>query len=372
MTIENAPVEEQQAPQSLETELSDAYDDLEASGADEEGVFEDNSIEESPDGEAEISEEGAEEEIAQGASEDEGHEEEGAEIEAGDYNEPAPERWPDEIKQAYNNATPEMKRVFMEQMYKPMQRQYTQTTQEIAQNRKALEPMLETLQQYAGDFEQAGINPVEAFNRQMAWSAHFAKVGAEQGAIDLAKAYGQAAGQPGGDNSDVYMTPVEKAQQARLDRLEGQLTQREQQELQRQEQARKAQQEARTNEVRSSITQFANEMRDGQPAHPHVEQVSTQMAGLIRGGLVHRTDEYGQPIPYIQQLGQAYQIACEMNPSIRQARDTRTRRQQVDKVTRASRDVVSKTPGQDVDVTDDRPLADSLSDLYDKLDRSAA
>jgi hypothetical protein len=97
------------------------------------------------------------------------------------------------------------------------------------------------------------------------------------------------------------------------------------------------------------------------------------MAGLIRGGLVDRTNEYGQPIPYDQQLGQAYQMACEMDSSLRGAKTRQTRRKQVKLATNANRNVASKTAGVGADdkVEDIRPMADSLSDLYDRLDRSA-
>ena len=50
-------------------------------------------------------------------------------------------------------------------IYKPMQRQYGQTTQELAEMRKGLEPMLESMNQYRGDFERMGVNPAEAFRR---------------------------------------------------------------------------------------------------------------------------------------------------------------------------------------------------------------
>ena len=365
MERENAPVEEQQADESLETALAAEFDRQESEG-----------IEESHDDEeVEILAEDNQEEFAQDEEQEEGEEVTEAAEAAGvdDYNEPAPERWPAEIKQVYNDLPPQARKAMLEGVYKPMQATYTQTTQELAAQRKRLEPMLQTLEQHSQHFQQAGINPVEAFNRQMAWSAHFAKVGPEQGAKDLAAAYGQKTGQQadGGQKADVYMTPVEKAQQAQIDKLSKHFQQQQNMTRQQQEQAQQQQYEARQNEVRNSITQFANETKDGQPAHPHVEKVSAQMAGLIRGGLVPRTDEYGQPIPHIQQLGQAYKLACEMDPSIRSARTRRSNKEQVAKVTAASRDVVSKTPGHD-EVQDDGPLLDTISDLYDKLDRSAA
>ena len=363
MSTENiAPAEEQQAPVSLETELGDAFDRIESGESVESEVFEDNSIEEHNPEIDDVEEVEVSAEDSQETSEaaEEGQEE---------YNEAAPERWNDELKEAYNSLSPAGKQAMLEGVYKPMQRQYTQSTQELAAQRKSLDPMLETLNKYSEDFKTSGVNPVEAFNRQMAWSAHFAKVGAKQGAEDLAKAYGQAGGQHEPEVT-AYMTPVEKAQQERLDRIEGQMTRAERNEQARQQKAQDNANQQHVAGVRSSIQQFANEMRDGQPVHPHVEKVSAQMAGLIRGGLVHRADEYGNGIPYIQQLDQAYNIACQMDPSIRSAMDTKTRKQQVEQVTAASRDVVSKTPGHDEQV-EKRPLSDSISDLYDRLDRSA-
>lgn len=364
METPGAPVEEQQAEQSLESVLSEEFDRQES--------------EEIDSGEEMAS---SEEDGQEGLETDEEHEEgteEDLEVSAeaeqagvDDYNEPAPERWPEDIKQAYNSLPPAARKAMLEGVYKPMQRQYTQTTQELAQQRKQLDPMMQTLEQHAEQFKAAGINPVEAFQRQMAWSAHFARVGPEQGAKDLAEAYGQAGGQPDTPAESVYMTPVEKAQQAEIDRLKGEFSNLSKTEQQRQEHARQQAFEARQAHVQGTIARFANETKDGQPLHPHVEKVSGRMAGLIKGGLVDRVDEYGQPVPYEQQLGQAYQLACQMDPSIRTARRTQTRQEQVKKVSAASRDVVSKTPGHP-DVQDDGPLADTISDLYDKLDRSAA
>lgn len=354
-----APVEEQQANVSLEESLGDAYDTMDTSDESSEH-FEDQDIEEH---EVEVIEETETVE----ASEDETVDEI---LEEADYNEPAPERWPEDIRSAYDALPPAGKKAMLEGIYKPMQKTYTQNTQALSQQKKALEPMLQTLERHSQEFQDAGINPAEAFNRQMAWSAHFAKVGPEQGAKDLAAAYGQGTGQQTDDKS-VYMTPVEKAQQTEIDGLKGDLNTLRGNEQQRNESAQKRSVEARAQTVRDSIATFANEMRDGQPVHPHVVKLGPQMAGLIRGGLVSRTDEYGQPVPYGQQLGQAYKIACDMDPNIRGARQTQSRRKQVAKVTAASRDVVSKSSGNEV-VVDDRPLSDSIGDLYDRLDRSVA
>jgi hypothetical protein len=292
-----------------------------------------------------------------------------------DYNEPAPERWPADIRETYNSLPPAARKAMLDGVYKPMQAQYTKTTQELAEQRKKLAPMLATLERHAQEFQAAGINPVEAFERQMAWSAHYAKVGPEQYAKDLAKAYNLQAGQQQGDQakpSDVYMTPVEKAQQARLDKLEQQLTTRERQELQRQREQQQYAFEQQQATVRETIASFANEMKDGQPLHPHVEKVSGAMAGLIRGGLVPRVDSTGRPTTYAEQLSHAYRMAVAMDDRLQAAVTTKQRQRQVDRVTAANRDVVSKTPGSSERVGDTRSLADSISELYDRMDRSAA
>ena len=376
MKTEDSTAPEKQAEEvSLSDALETSYDEMSADDdRNEDEHFEDNSIEEHEDAQVEVSAEGAQED-------DPGQQAEGAEadqvVEAAaeitDFNEAAPERWPDEYKDYYNKLDAQGKEIFLDKMFKPMQRKFTDATQDLAAQRKALDPMMQTLQQHSQTFQQAGINPVEAFNRQMAWASHFAEVGPVKGAQDLAKAYGQAAGQheEQGSAEQAYMTPVEKAQQARLDKLEANQQSLVQQDQQRQQRQQQSIQQQRQQTVMQSIDAFANEARDGQPVHPHMERVRGQMAGLIRGGLVERVDEYGQPVPFNQQLGQAYQLACEMDPSIRQARDTRTRKQQVAKVSAANREVVSKTSGNDT-VVDERPLSDSLNDLYDRLDRSAA
>lgn len=376
MKTENtAPDNSQQADEnlSLEESLSATFDEMDTT---DDGGDVESEIEFTGDDNEEVEVSAEDETQTDQEDEQDQAQEEVDQIRAdGEYNEPAPERWPEEYQEYYNQLDPKGKEIFLDKMFKPMQRKYTEATQALAHEKRNLEPMLKTLERHSEEFKQAGINPVEAFNRQMAWSAHFAKVGPEQGAKDLAAAYGQAGGQHGdgpGNKSDVYMTPVEKAQQAEIDRLKAETQNLNLTEQQRREDARRDAQARQANQVRESISKFANEMRDGKPVHPHVEKLGPQMAGLIRGGLVDRVDEYGQPVPYSQQLGQAYKIACEMDPNIRTQRQTRSRREQVARVTAAGREVVSKAPGTSDNVPDNRPLADSISDLYDRLDKSAA
>ena len=60
--------------------------------------------------------------------------------------------------------------------------------------RQQINPVLESMKQYSSDFERTGVNPVEAFQSQLAWAAHIQRVGAEKGLSDMRDAYGL--GQP--------------------------------------------------------------------------------------------------------------------------------------------------------------------------------
>jgi len=361
--LKDAAPEKQAEETNLEDALSaefDRMDDVE------------ETIEVEEDGETlEISQEESEEGIEEDEPAEETEEIEAVEEsteEEPEYSEPPPERWPADIKDAYNALPPDAKKVMLERVFKPMQKSFTEKTQAMAAMRKQLDPMMDIMNRHSKNFESAGIDPIQALNRQMEWSAHFARVGNEQGAKDLASAYGQVSGQ---QEDNVYLTPVEKRQQAQIDKMEQQLNTNAQHEQQRTQQADQNAINARTEDVRNSIQQFASETRNGKPTHPHVEKVSANMSGIIRGGMVSRTDEYGQPIPYSQVLGQAYKMACNMDSSIRGMADSKSRQEQVARASAANREVVSKMPGGDVKV-DDGPLSDSISDLYDRLDRSVA
>jgi len=349
---------------SLEDELSSAFDDMESSDEGESDA--EVEITAQDDEEVEAEAEGQDPEVEAPEEYDE-QEAPVAEAET-EYNEAAPERWPDEIKQVYADLTPSGKKAMLDGIYKPMQAAFTQKTQGLADERRALMPMMAVLQKHQASFDAAGVDPMQALNRQMEWSAHFARVGNEQGAVDLAAAYGQT---PGQGAADAYLTPVEKRQQQQLDQITQQMQLQQNQNAQNQQNAAQQAENARVNDVRSSIDSFKNETQDGIALHPHIEKVSGHMAGLIRGGLVDKVDVYGQPIPHNQQLGQAYQIACDMDPSIRSARTTRSRKEQVARATSASREVVSKSPAGSVSVPPGS-IEDSISDLYDKLDRSVA
>ena len=368
------PGDNQQASEAqptLSEAIAETFDEMEAAAEDEENL-EDEQVEETgqAEEEAETEEEDDQGEPAAEAGEDDPGEEPGEEVrdDLDDWDEPAPERWPAEMKQAYEDLPKAARKVMLEQVFKPMQRTYTQGTQELSQMKAALTPMLQSMQEHGESLQKMGLDAPEAFRRQMAWAAHFAQVGPEKGIEDMRAAYGLNAQQQGQDTpQEEYMTPVERAMKARLDQLESHLGQAEQTVTQRFEQEQQQAIQARAQSIRTELQSFTSEMKDGKPAHPHVDKVGHAMAGLIRGGLVEKFDEYGSPVPVRQQINQAYSLACQMDPSIRSTSPRRSQ-EQVRKAAAANQTAVGNTTSGPAEVAD-RPIVDDISDLYDRLNR---
>lgn len=358
---EQAPEEER----TLSDVLEDTYDELDVIEPAEDEVDEVEDPEEDLEATAE---EPAEAEEAEEPTAEAEAEEPEAVVEE-DYNEPPPERWPNEMKEAYQNLNPQMKKALLETVFKPMQRQYTQTTQQLAQAKAELEPMLQTMQQHGESIRSQGLEPAEAFRRQMAWAEHFAKVGPEQGVKDMSAAFGLQSGQGQQTTQEEYMTPVERAMKAELDTLKQHLGQTQQTITQSQQQAQQQAVNARAQSIKTELQSFVSEQDNGKPAHPHVDKVGHAMAGLIRGGIVEKFDMYGSPIPVREQIKQAYTLACNMDPSIRSAAP-RAKAGQVEAAKRANATVTSKGARGPADPAD-RPIANDISDLYDQLARKA-
>mgnify|MGYP001824357653 CR=1 FL=1 len=362
------PATEQQAPEtsevSLEQAISEQYDAMEADAEEAveaaEADVEGHGTDTPPEGEE------APQEAAEAAEGDETAE---AEDDA-PYDEPAPERWPAELKLTYDQLEPGAKKAFMENLYKPMQASYTRRTQEMAQIRERLDPMMKAYEAHEEAFQRAGVSPDQAFRDQIAWAAHFARVGPQQGLRDMQQALGVSGQQEGQqENLDEYLTPTEKALRQDLDNLKAQ--QQQQLEAARQEEARRqqlAEQQQQLQGVQSEMASFARETTpDGAPLHPHLDELAPAMAGLLRGGMVARQDDYGNPVPMRQQLSQAYEMAANLNPQIQAQRQQQAQQaRQAELVAAASRDVPAKAPVGQVDVQAG-PITDTISDIYDSL-----
>jgi hypothetical protein len=287
-----------------------------------------------------------------------------------DYNEPAPERWPDEMKEVYNSQPPAVRQAMLENLYKPMQRRYTEATQQLSEMRKTVEPMLNSLNQHQEVFQRMGVNPQQVFETQMAWAAHLQRVGAEQGLKDMAQAYGVGGEQPIGQG-DELLTPFERAMKQQVEGLQQQVAGFQQHQQQTETQAQQQQFNAYKQEIETGLQTFINEKtNDGKPKHPHVEQVASNIAGIIRGGLIKRTDDYGQPVPIRDQLAQAYDMACNLDPSIRPP----VGRRQASRASAAQKvDVVSSVPaGRGQAEDDEMDISSFIEKTYDSLSRRSA
>lgn len=272
---------------------------------------------------------------------DETHEVEAQEGEAEvdpepEYDEPAPVRWSAEMKATYEKLPPEARKLMVEDVYKPMQRQYTETTTDLSKMKEKVAPLLQIMEDYGSDFERAGANPVDAIRRQAAWAQHFLKVGVDQGVRDMQEQFGIKGAE--GQAETEYLTPTERKLKAEVEDMKQTLQRNEQQTVQQTEAAQQEQYQRHVQRVHGELKSFIDEQKDGKPLHPHVEAVAPQIAGIIRGGLVTRVDDYGQPVPIKAQIAQAYRMACDMNPSIRSAKLTGKDKRQVEKV-KAAQDV---------------------------------
>ena len=291
-------------------------------------------------------------------------EEEGSQEEP-DYNEPAPERWPEEMKEVYNQLPPEGRKLVLENLYKPMQAKYTQTTMQLAEQRKAVEQLAQLQERLSGTFGRMGVDPMQALQQQAAWAEHYHKVGPEQWAKDLAEAYDVAPSADGRGQQDEYLTPLERQMREEMNGLkqtvEG-MTQA-QQDAQRQQQEQ--QQQAMAQQARQSFLEFVNAEVDGKPANPHAKELAPQMVKLLDSHLVNKVDESGQMVPFEKQISQAYQLAVNLNGT--QQRQPQSGNGQVSRAKSANQTVVTKKPasGNRPPPSSDRETR--LAATYDRL-----
>ena len=361
------PREGQDQDVSLNAALAATFDALESA---EEGEEETAAPEETSEAEAQP-EDGEEAPEVEASEEEDDGEEAVIEEDEPDYDEPPPARWPRELKEAYAQLSPGMKKTFMERLFKPMQKTYTESTMELSKAREELGPIAEMYQQHREEFQRMGVDPATAVQQQIAWAAHFARVGPEQGISDMRKAF-RLEGDDGQEVSDEYLTPSERALKQRLDALEQRTSREQQQSQQTQQQERQhAAQQAMAQEAQEGLRSFVSETNeDGKPAHPHVQELAPEIAGIIRGGLVKRVDDFGQRVPARDVVAQAYKMAVQMNPKFRRATQNNG---QVGRAKAAQKvGVVTKEPSpKPGPASSDVPLTATINDVYDQLDRKA-
>jgi hypothetical protein len=368
----NSPDNNQQeeSSQSLSDVIAEQWDQMESAEVEEvetEEVDTEFEAEASDDGESvEV-----EEEVEAAAEPDQELQEEIEDAADAEYSTPAPERWPHEIQEVYNAQPPAVRKAMLEGIYKPMQRSYTEATKQLSEMREQMKPVFETMERFKGDFQKMGVTPEQAFDTQMAWASHLSRVGPEQGIRDMAAAYGIGKGSNKPAGQEEYLTPTERGLKSQLDELRQQVAGTQQFQQQTTQQAQLERQEQYKAEIQTNLNTFINEKtEDGKLAHPHMDKVASNIAGIIRGGLVTKTDEYGQPVSMRDQLSQAYNMACNLDPSIRTPLPSKGQARRVRAAQKVG--VVTKAPVGHESVDSELSTTEFIEQQWEKLNRRTA
>lgn len=198
----------------------------------------------------------------------------------------APSDWPEDWQSKFATLESDEGRQLLIDQYKSFQADYTRKTQEIAEVRKAIEPMKEQL-------DLRGISEGQ-YVRQLAAADKYLSEKPVEAMQHLMQNYGVSAEQLTGQ-SDEYSDPEVSKLQQEVNSLKQQLQQQTQQ-----------QQQASEDQVNQQVTQFATETDEkGHLKHPDFDHLKPAMAGLIQSG--HAKD-----------LHDAYEQAKWADPQIRE------------------------------------------------------
>lgn len=205
----------------------------------------------------------------------------------------APAHWSAETKAKFDSLDDAAKTAVLD-LAKSQEADYTRKTQELAEQRKGIEPLQGVIQQFGDYLGQVGVTADQAVSTLLQ-----TEYGLRNGTPDqkqqilsnLAQQYGVELGMPQG---------ASQADQT-INRLQAQI-----QELQSQIQGFSAQQQQQQSQtIEQQISEFQSAKSDhGKPLHPHFEAVQEDMAKLITGG-------------YATDLKEAYDKAVWANPETR-------------------------------------------------------
>jgi len=206
----------------------------------------------------------------------------------------APQHWDADKREAFKSLPRAAQEIVLERV-KATEADHTRKTQEVAQQRKELEPLLNTTKQYESYFKQLGVTPEQAFatlvnterllrtGSASQKAAAFAQLASDYG-IDL-RALGAA---PTGDAANPN-TPNLTPFVSELAEVKSKLSYFEEQQLS------------------ERVNSFASTKgTDGQPLYPHFDKVRAKM-----GELSAATGK--------QNLPELYEEACYLVPEVRQA-----------------------------------------------------
>lgn len=192
-----------------------------------------------------------------------------------------PQQWAEEDKEVFRNL-PKEGQDFLLRRHRDMEADYTRKTQEVADVRKALEPIQQSL-------ELNGISQGDYISRLRAADQYLAQSPKE--AIQwLANNYGvnlSEVGQSGESEDDEFKDPYVQQLERKVQELEGKFQSREQQE-----------QEQSQQQLVQQVNEFAQATDEsGNTKHPHFEEVKTHMGALMQSGAANTLEEaYDQAV----------------------------------------------------------------------------
>lgn len=188
--------------------------------------------------------------------------------------------WAPEKRAAFEKLPPEAQAVAMD-IAKDLQAEFTKRTQESADWKKKVEPVLSTLAKEQDLWADQGLNPLQAFQnyanieRTLKFGNYADKIGLIS---QICETYGVPFHAP--QEADPYQAALHDQnaavarERANSERLQRQL------------------QTFETQEVNRTIEQFASAKNpDGTPAHPHFETVRPAMSALLTSGKAQTLDE---------------------------------------------------------------------------------
>lgn len=221
----------------------------------------------------------------------------------------APEHWSDEDKGTFAALDPEGQ-AFLLRRHREMEADYTRKTQEIAEQRKAVEPLEKVLAPHRALWQQYGLDDAGAISRLIN-AEQSLRANPVQGVLQIAASYGVKRDDlfPDDTTQSDYVDPQTQQLQQRIDQLENLLQQQGTNQYMTQQQA-----------IQSQIDSFANAKdASGEPAHPHFSAVENRMAALIAA-----ERQLGNQLS----LEDAYKQAVQLDPAIREQVTAAQRRQQ--------------------------------------------
>lgn len=192
-----------------------------------------------------------------------------------------PQHWAEEDKQVFRDA-PQEAQEFLLRRHRDMEADYTRKSQEVAEVRKALEPIKQSL-------ELNGMSEGDYITRLRAADQYLSN--SPQEAIQwLANSYGvdlSQFGQSQESEDDEFKDPYVQQLERKVQELEGKFQSREQQE-----------QQASQQQLQQQVNEFANATDEqGSPKHPHFEAVKTHMGALMQSGAAGTLEEaYDQAV----------------------------------------------------------------------------